>query len=91
MNPSSVIEDRHKTRFDPKLEAMVFLLTHLSETQPVSSRIFLKELNKTRWISFCGKSNKEAAPVYAYGFVVAQTIKQLLKTKLTTAIGLNMN
>ena len=91
MNPSSVIEDRHKTRFDPKLEAMVFLLTHLSETQPVSSRIFLKELNKTRWISFCGKSNKEAAPAYAYGFVVAQTIKQLLKTKLTTAIGLNMN
>ena len=81
MNPSSVIKNGHKTRFDLELEVMVFLLTHLCETQPVSSRIFLKELKKARWISFRGKSNKEAAPAYPYGFVVAQTIKQLLKTK----------
>ena len=81
MNPSSVIENGQKTRFYPELEVMVFLLTHLCKMQPVSSRIFVKELKKARWFSFRGKSNKEAAPAYTFGFVVAQTIKQLLKTK----------
>ena len=78
MNPSSVIENGHKTRFDPELEVMVFPLTHLCETQPVSSRIFLKELKKARWFSFRVKSNKEAAPAYTFGFVVAQTIKTVV-------------
>ena len=81
MNPSSAIENGHKTRFDPELEVMVFLLTNLCKTQPVSSRIFLKELKKARSISFRGKSSKEVANAYTFGFVVAQTIKQLLKTK----------
>ena len=81
MNPTSVIENGHKTRFDPKLEVMVFLLTHLCETLPMSSQIFLNELKKARWFSSRGKSNKEVAPAYTFGFVVAQTIMQLLKTK----------
>ena len=81
MNPSSVIENGHKTRFASELEDMVFLLTHFCEIEPVSSRIFLEELKKVRWFSFRGKSNKEAAPASTFGFVVAQAIKQLLKTK----------
>ena len=60
---------------------MVFLLTHLCEIDPVFSRISLAELKKARHFSFRGKNNKEAAPGYTFGFVVAQTIKQLLKTK----------
>ena len=60
---------------------MVFLLTHLCEIDPFFSRIFLAELKKARLFSFRGKNNKEAAPGYAFGFVVAKTIKQLLKTK----------
>ena len=60
---------------------MVFLLTHLCEIDPVFSRIFLAEIKKARRFSFRGKNNKEAAPGYTFGFVVAQTIKQLLKTK----------
>ena len=60
---------------------MVFLLTHLCEIDPVFSRIFLAELKKARQFSFRGKNNKEAAPGYTFGFVVARTIKQLLKTK----------
>ena len=41
----------------------------------------VEELKKARWFSFRGKSNKEAAPASTFGFVVAQAIKQLLKTK----------
>ena len=71
---------------------MVFLLTHLYEIDPVFSRNFLAELKKTRRFSFRGKNNKEAAPGYTFGFVIAQTIKQLLQnqTNPTTAIGLYM-
>ena len=79
-NPSSVIKDGQKTRFASKLEDIVFLRTHLGEIEPVSSRIFLEEF-KTRWFTFRGKSNKEAASASTFGFVVAQAIKQLLKTK----------
>ena len=80
MNPSSVIENGQKTRFASELEDIVFLRTHLGEIEPVSSRIFLEEF-KTRWFTFRGKSNKEAASASTFGFVVAQAIKQLLKTK----------
>ena len=68
----------------PRLEDMVFLLTNFSEIEPVSSRIFLAELKWARWFSFGGKDNKEASPAYTFGFGVAQTIKQLLKTKPET-------
>ena len=81
MNPSSGIENGHKTRFFSELEDMVFLLMHFCEIEPVSSRIFLDKLKKVRWFSFRGKSNKEAAPAFTFGFVVAQAIKQLLKPK----------
>ena len=67
-----------KRDLPPKSEDMVFLLTHLCEIDPVFSRISLK---KALRFSFRGKNNKEAAPGYTFGFVVAQTIKQLLKTK----------
>ena len=77
MNPSSVT----KRDLPPESEDMVFLLTHLYEIDQVFSRIFLAELKKARRFSFRGKNNKEAAPGYTFGFVVAQTIKQLLKTK----------
>ena len=43
----------------PKLEDMVFLLTHLCEIEPVSSQIFLAELKKARWFSFREKSTKK--------------------------------
>ena len=81
MNPSSFIENGCKTRFASELEDLVFLLTHLCEIEPVSSRIFLEELEKARWFSFREKGDKKASPVYTFGLVVAQTIKQLLKTK----------
>ena len=81
MISSSVIENGYKTRFASEFEDMVFLLTHLCEIEPVSSRIFLEGLKKARWFSFRGKGNKEAAHAYTFRFVVSQTIKQLLKTK----------
>ena len=81
MNPSSGIENGHKTRFGSELEDMVFLQMHFCEIEPVSSRIFLEELKKVSWFSFRGKSNKEAAPASSSGFVVAQAIKQLFKPK----------
>ena len=65
----------------PESEDTVFLLTHLREIYPVFSRISLAELKKARRFSFRVKNNKEAAPGYTFGFVVAQTIKQSLKTK----------
>ena len=88
MNPSSVIGNGHKTRFASELEDMVFLLKHLYESQPVSSRTFLEELKKARWFSFRGKSNKEAAPFYTFGFVVPVVDNP---ANPTTAIGLYMN
>ena len=81
MNSSSVIENGYKTRFASEFEDMVFLLTHLCEIEPVCSRIFLEGLKKACWFSFGGKGNKEAAHAYTFGFVVSQTINQLLKTK----------
>ena len=67
-----------KRDLPPESEDMVFRVTHLCEIDPVFSRISLK---KALRFSFRGKNNKEAAPGYTFGFVVAQTIKQLLKTK----------
>jgi len=61
MNPSSVVENGHKTSFVSDLEDMVFLLTHLCEIEPVSNRICLEELQKMRGFSFHGKGYKEAA------------------------------
>ena len=82
MNPSSGIENGHKTGFVSELEDMVFLLMHFAKLSqfPVEF-FFLEELKKVRWFSFRGKSNKEAAPASTVGFVVAQSIKQLLKPK----------
>ena len=71
----------YKTRFASELEDMVYLLTQMCETEPVSSQISLEELKKARWFSFLGKGNKETANAYTFEFVVAQTIKQLSKTK----------
>ena len=82
-----------KQDLPPESEDTVFLLAHSYEIDPVFSRNFLAELKKTRRFSFRGKNNKEAAPGYTFGFVIAQTIKQLLQnqTNPTTAIGLYMN
>ena len=87
MNPSSVIGNGHKTRFASEVQDMVFLLTHLYESQPVSSRTFLEELKKA-WFSFRGTSNKEAAPFYKFGFLVPVVDNP---AKPTIAIGLYMN
>ena len=66
----SVIENTLTTGFASESEGMVFLLTHLCESEPVSKQSFLEELKKAHRFSFCGKDNKEAAPAYAFGFVI---------------------
>ena len=81
MNPSSVIENGHKTRFSSELEDIKFLRTHLGQTEPDSSRIFLEEF-KTRSFTFHGKSNKEAASASPFKFVVAQAFEKTCKKRL---------
>ena len=59
MNSSSVIENGYKTTFASEFEDMVFLLTHLCEIEPVSSRIFLEGSKRHAGFLFAGRATKK--------------------------------
>ena len=82
MNPSSVIQNGHKTRLASKLEDVVFPLTHLCEIEPVSSRTLLEQFKKAHcfFVFVClfvfrGMGSKEVDHAFTFACVVAQTIK----------------
>ena len=98
MNPSSVIQNGHKTRLASKLEDVVFPLTHLCEIEPVSSRTLLEQFKKAHrffclFICFSWDGQQRSWPCIHICMRCRSNHKIVVKnhTKLTTAIGLYMN
>ena len=59
---------------------MFFLLTDLCEIEPVSCRISRSLLRRCAGFLFARRATKKLPMPFTFGFVVAQTIKQSLKT-----------
>ena len=98
MNPSSVIQNGHKTRLASKLEDVVFPLTHLCEIEPVSSRTLLEQFKKAHrffclFVCFSWDGQQRSWPCIHICMRCRSNHKIVVKnhTKLTTAIGLYMN
>ena len=94
MNPSSVIENGHKTRFASELEDMVFLLTHFCEIEPVLSRIFLSRGVKEGALVFFSREEQQRSCPCLYIWICCRSSHKTVvetQTKPTTTIGLHMN